>query len=255
MVSRHDRLLRFVLAGAVCLMLLGTTLLALLRVGGKTMTQFTSNRDRVASMGNLTRIAEALNAYAADHGSYPPSATVDSTTGRKLHSWRVLILPYLGEDELYNQIDLRVPWDDPRNLKHIASMPAPYRHPGDTVGALPNVSAYYLIEGPGTLLPTKGPLGPSGVVDRPSQTILVAEGSPIVPSGTWMEPLDLDVTKMRGSLAANPGVEIGGLLPDGVCFATVDGRAHFVPQTIDAGRLMALITVNGGERLPDDLLD
>jgi hypothetical protein len=251
---QHDRLLRFALAGAVGLVLLGALFIALWRVGGTTVTQFTTNRDRAASMRNLTRIAEALNAYAADYGSYPPSATVDST-GKKLHSWRVLILPYLGEEELYSKFDLSKSWDDPKNFGQSMNMPSPYRHPGGLTGAMPGVSAYYLIVGPGTLHPSLGPLGPNGITDRPSHTILVAEGSPLVPSGSWTEPMDLDITKMRGDLTANPGIELGGQLEDGVCFATVDGRAHYLPMTVEPRRVLALITAGGGERLPDDLLE
>ena len=36
------------------------------------------------------------------------------------------------------------------------------------------------------------PLGPDQIVDDPSQTILVIEGTPIVASGLWTEPVDLD---------------------------------------------------------------
>ncbi len=119
---KSERLIRWIVAGAVGIVLFGALLLALFRVGGQTVSQLTSNRERSASMRNLERIAAALNAYAADYGTYPPSATRDST-GKKLHSWRVLILPYLGEDELYNKFDLSVPWDHPRTCEPAYEMP------------------------------------------------------------------------------------------------------------------------------------
>ncbi len=248
------RLVRWFVAGSVGLVLLGALLTAIFRVGGETVSQLNSNRDRSASMQNLERIAQALNAYAADYGTYPPSATQDNS-GKKMHSWRVLILPYLGEDSLYNEFDLTVPWDMPRNLRAAAEMPACYRHPKQGTTVPYNGAAYFMIVGPGTVQPAKGPLSPAGIGDDLSQTILVIEGSPIVPSGMWTEPVDLDVTKMQGSLTANPGIEPGGLLEGGVAFATIDGRSHFVPDTIEPGTMMSLISANGGERLPDDTLD
>jgi hypothetical protein len=112
-----------------------------------------------------------------------------------------------------------------------------------------------MIVGPRTLLPSSGPLAPDQITDDQSQTILVIEGSPIVPSNLWTEPVDLDITKIQGRLTANPGIEPGGLLNDGVAFATADGRAHFLPNSIEPLTILALITANGGERLPDDTLD
>lgn len=251
---RTDSVIRWVVASVVGALLLGSLLIALFRAGGETIGQLSSNRERSSSMKNLERIAKALNAYAADYGTYPPSATRDSS-GKLLHSWRVLILPYLDEDELHSRFDLSVAWNDPANMQGFVEMPACYRHPGDGFGASPLLPAFFLITGPGTLIPPQGPLSMSQISDDPSQTILVIEGTPIVASGTWTEPVDLDSNLIQGRLGTNPGIEPGGILEDGVAFATVDGRAHFVPQTIDPATMRALITATGGERLPDDTLD
>lgn len=249
----RERMLRWVIAGAVGLVFIVSLFSVLFRYGGETVSHLTSNRERAASMRNLERIAAALNAYAADYGTYPPNATRDQS-GKKLHSWRVLILPYLGEDELYNQFDLSVPWDDVHHMQ-VTEIPSVYRHPNGNAGVPAFTPAYFMIVGPGTLMPASGPLSPRQIGDDPAQTILVIEGSPIVPSGYWYEPVDLDITKMRGDLSTNPSIEPGGLLEDGVAFATSDGRAHFVPTSIDPRKMLSLITANGGERLPDDALD
>jgi hypothetical protein len=108
-----------------------------------------------------------------------------------------------------------------------------------------------VIAGPGTLFPAPIPLGPDQISDDPSQTILVIEGTPIVASGLWTEPVDLDA----GNLRSNPGIEPGGLSAGGVAFATSDGRGHFVPDSIDPLTFRSLITPRGGERLADDTLD
>ena len=67
-----------------------------------------------SSQANLTKIAQALNQYQADHGTYPPAYVVDDQ-GTPTHSWRVLILPQLGYVDLYQRYDMNSPWDSPQN--------------------------------------------------------------------------------------------------------------------------------------------
>ena len=55
----------------------------------------------------------------------PPTALADPK-GKRLLSWRVAILPYLGEQNLYNQFKLDEPWDNDNNKKLLAQMPAVY---------------------------------------------------------------------------------------------------------------------------------
>ncbi|MFK8113758.1 MAG: DUF1559 domain-containing protein, partial [Rubripirellula sp.] len=180
----------WIVAALVSMILLGCLLFAIVRVGGQTMNQLSENRERTSSKRNLERIADALNAYAADHGAYPPPMTVDANK-KPMHSWRVLILPYLGEDDLYNRFDLEKPWDDQENLSFVKDVPLVYQHPNGSANSLFNRSGYFMITGQGTLFPGTGALGPDQISDDPSQTILVAEGVPVVPSGYWTEPVDL----------------------------------------------------------------
>ena len=51
-----------------------------------------------------------------------------SRNGTPLLSWRVAILPYLGESEkaLYGQFKLSEPWDSPHNKALLAKMPKVY---------------------------------------------------------------------------------------------------------------------------------
>ncbi len=246
---------RWMVATVVAVILLACFVYAAVRLGGDTMNQLTANRERAASTKNLEKIAEAMNAYAADHGSYPPPFLRDSA-GVKLQSWRVLILPYLGEEDLYNQFNLSLPWDDPNNMAAARDMPAVYRHPNSGVSGMFYESAYYLIVGNGTLFPSKTPtLGPNQIIDDPAQTLLVVEAKPLIPSGMWTEPIDLDFAKMNGNIGSNPGIEAGGLLEDGAIVVTTDGRGHFLPNSIDPTIFRALVTPKGGERLADDTLD
>lgn len=79
---------------------------------------------------HLKAIAEALDRYHADKGSYPPPAILDKE-GRPILSWRVALLPYLGEEAkaLYKEFNLEEPWDGLNNKKLIEKMPLEFRMP------------------------------------------------------------------------------------------------------------------------------
>jgi hypothetical protein len=77
----------------------------------------------------LRQIVLAMGAYAADNGGRLPPAVLRDSGGLPLHSWRVLLLPYLGHDDLYRRFHLAEPWDSPHNKKLLAEMPEVYAPP------------------------------------------------------------------------------------------------------------------------------
>ena len=56
---------------------------------------------------------------------FPPAAICDKD-GRPLLSWRVAILPYIDQEDLYKQFHLDEPWDSPHNRSLIEKMPGTY---------------------------------------------------------------------------------------------------------------------------------
>ncbi|QDT08883.1 DUF1559 domain-containing protein [Planctomycetes bacterium K23_9] len=244
----------WIVAASVALVLLGCLVFAVFRFGGQTVQRLSSNRTRNASIRNLEKIAAALNAYAAEHKTYPPPALLDAN-GKPLLSWRVLILPYLDEDELYDKFDLTKDWTSEPNMQIVYEMPAVFRHPDSQGGFTTPESDYYLVVGANTLFPPKGPMSPDKIVDSPTQTLLVIEGNPSVPTGMWTEPIDLDFAKMSGQINGSRKDDPGQLLEDGAAMATVDGRGHFLSDDTAVTVFNALVTPAGGEPLPDDTLD
>ena len=111
---------------------------------------------------HLAKIGVAMQLYRAEHdGQLPPAYSVDTneptqeakdgqravttpvqTTGgtrKQLHSWRVLILPYFGDEKLtalYHEIKLDEPWDSEYNRQFHERMPEVYLCP--TLAAEPN---------------------------------------------------------------------------------------------------------------------
>jgi hypothetical protein len=84
---------------------------------------------RMASSNNLKQIGLAAHTYNDRARHLPPGATFDPN-GRALHGWLTRLLPYVEQDNLFKQIDLSRPWDDPVNAPHFRAVVREYRHPG-----------------------------------------------------------------------------------------------------------------------------
>src|SRR5215470_13169211 len=78
----------------------------------------------------------ALLCYQDEHGRLPP-AVVYGPDGTPLYSWRVLILPYIEENRLYEQFHLDEPWDSPHNIALLPRMPHAYAAPGSKAKKIP----------------------------------------------------------------------------------------------------------------------
>ena len=249
---------RAAIAAVVVVITLGI-LVAGVRYGRDAIDRVQEGRLRSASMRNLETIATAMRNYAADHGTFPPAMTRDAS-GRPLHSWRVLILPYLDQEELYRRFDLSVPWDSPENTAAAVEMPKVFRHPGigrgqqrfGTVGI--DVSSYYVIRGPGTMFPPAGPRRETDVTDGSDKTLLVVEGTP-TGAASWLQPIDLEFDALQGAVNAGGEIAAGGLTEGGVGVATVDGEGRFVRERHSHRTFRALVTPDGGEPLVDDVFD
>lgn len=74
---------------------------------------------------NLSKIHSAMQQYAERHRSWPP-AVVFGPDGKPWHSWRVLILPFLEQKELFQSYRWDEPWDGPHNQKLVGQMPNAY---------------------------------------------------------------------------------------------------------------------------------
>lgn len=248
--GKRKRPVAWIAAAVVLLLVVGAGVIAIARVGGSAAQRVREGRERLASIRNLEKIAAALNAYAADHGAYP-APSIKDRRGKPLLSWRVLILPYLGEQDLYDQFNLSAAWDSDKNqMMTYGSMPAVFRHPNSQSWA--SDTPYHLITGAGTLFPSTGPLGPRQVSDGATKTLLLVEGRS---SSSWIEPIDIDASASGGLINSASGDGLGGITEGGVCVVTVDGRGHFLSEATPSMTVNALISPRGGEPLPDDVLD
>ncbi|GIX00883.1 MAG: hypothetical protein KatS3mg111_4215 [Pirellulaceae bacterium] len=189
---------------------------------------------RTMCQNNLKQIGLALHNYASAYGTFPPAYTVDEN-GNKLHSWRTLILPYLGQQALYNQIDLSKPWNDPANLSLSETVLPIYNCPSIPAS---NLTTYQVIVDPQGVFPGGGKsVSIQEITDGTSGTLLVVEVAPAhaVP---WMAIDDLDLDTFLDAMAGTPHRGI-------VNSVSADGAVHAIAVGVDRQMLSALLTKDG----------
>jgi hypothetical protein len=138
---------------------------------------------------HLEALVEAMNKYHADKGHYPPPAIYDKD-GRPMLSWRVALLPYLGDDAkgLYNSFRLDEPWDSLHNKRVIKKMPKAFQSPNRYAwGASQWKTRDQVFTGPGTVF--EGAQG-TRKADVGGKTILVAHVANDH-AVYWTKPADL----------------------------------------------------------------
>src|SRR5262245_24320060 len=92
-----------------------------------------SAADAEQSRQNLMRIGRAAHDHH-DAMGYLPNNSYEwrNNQVRPLLSWRVHLLPYLGEKGLYSEFKLDEPWDSANNIRLLNRMPAVYATPEGT---------------------------------------------------------------------------------------------------------------------------
>src|SRR5262249_49752206 len=75
---------------------------------------------------NLKKIGYAFHDFHNVNKHLPAHAIYSNDGKTPLLSWRVAILPYIGEAALYREFKLDEPWDSAHNRKLIAKMPKLY---------------------------------------------------------------------------------------------------------------------------------
>lgn len=198
---------------------------------------------------NLKQIGIALHNYADVYGCLPPSYVADAD-GRPMHSWRVLILPYLDERDLYDQYDFNEPWDGPRNRLLAKQVPYCFQCPSDSLLRGTRGTCYLAVTGPQTVWPGERGVAWDDISDGAGQTLAVVEVAHS--SIHWMEPNDLPFTALN--LGVNPptGLRIGSEHPDVAQVLFCDGTVHALESTISAKTLKALATKSGGETIGEE---
>jgi outer membrane lipoprotein-sorting protein len=143
------------------------------------------------AVANLKVIAMAMQSDKEAHDRFPPAAITD-TDGKPLLSWRVKLLPYLNEQELYEQFHLDEPWDSEHNLPLVKKMPACYA--SSTAAELEGMTVFLVPTGKDTIFFDNQGTSPEQIAAPLDETILIvmADDEHAVP---WTKPEDLHVDR------------------------------------------------------------
>jgi prepilin-type processing-associated H-X9-DG protein len=197
---------------------------------------------RAQCVNNIKQIMLAMHNYHSANNSFPRDVT--GKDGKPLLSWRVAILPYIEQAELYNKFKLDEPWDSPHNKELLKEMPPTFKCPSRAKPE-PFTTTYRGFVGAGAMFETGQDIGIVNVTDGTSNTIAVAEASAAVP---WSKPADLPFDQQ-----AQPSLYgAGSSHPGGFNCGFADGSVRFIKNSISAVVFKALITRNGGEVINAD---
>lgn len=211
--------------------------------------QLSTGNKQPNSMNSMRQIALAMHNFHDVFGHFPPQALADAN-GKRLLSWRVMLLPYLDQYPLYQEFHLDEPWDSEHNSKLISRMPDIFK--SQSLPVEKNEAAKTRFLAPLTKDSLFGRVGPGvrlqDITDGTSNTLMVVEASPDK-AVVWTKPEDLtmDDARLLHSIIAEDA--------DGFTACLCDGAARFFSKLIDPVTLKALLSINGGEPIDQSKLE
>jgi hypothetical protein len=196
-------------------------------------------------MNNFKQLALAMHLYADQQKHLPPAA-ISGQDGKPLLGWRVAVLPFLDQLELYKQFHLDEPWDSPHNKKLIEKMPEVFADPDPKVRRAVGAgrTTCQVPTGPETVFHNSEGTKFSDITDGTSVTLMLVDAAP-TNAIEWTKPADWEVDFTQ---------PLKGLKDVGREYfvaARCDGSAHVVPMDIAPETLKALITRAGGELIDE----
>jgi len=227
--------------------------------GGEAQQQARRNQAII----HLKQIGLAFHNYLDVHKTFPAAANF-SPEAKPLLSWRVHILPFLGQEPLYREFHLDEPWDSEHNRKLIERMPETYRsrnfspdEPTKTclVGVTSDGEQAAPASGDSAGAPLKDRIGTmfqgregiklQQVADGTSNTILIVE-SDAAHAVVWTKPDDLPYDAKQPSKGF--GFDENGMVPTLFC----DGSVRMLKKSLEAETWRRLLLRNDGNPVATD---
>ena len=214
----------------VTLVIIGVTVLTFVVV---------DHQRNMGSFNHLSRIALAL-VLSCHFWSVPPVFVADKN-GRPMHSWRVLILPFLGYEALYRKYDFREPWDSPKNRTLSAEMPIEYQS-GFARDCPAPTTPYLAVVGKATAWPGEKATKRSDFTN-PRYTVLVVEAANS--DIDWMEPRDMPFDQAMLGVHSDDTPGIRSYRHDNLLVANASGDLVWLPVGAPPRLLKAAFTISG----------
>jgi len=198
---------------------------------------------RMQCTNNMKTIGLALHNYNDYQKSFPPVYTADEN-GKPLHSWRVLMLPYIEQQSLYESIRLDEPWDSDYNKQFHDWGPSVFRCPSGQ-GDLTGMTSYSVVVGPESFpVDSNDGLSFRDITDGTSNTIFLVERKAPV---CWMDPTQ-EITFEKACEGINVSPDgLGSNHSSGMNVCIFDGSVLFISNTVEQRVLRALLMWNSEE--------
>jgi hypothetical protein len=200
------------------------------------ITRARMRANEIECSNHLKQIGIALHIYHDEYLVFPTHINPGPGGIHPGLGWRVAVLPYLEQKDLYKQFKLDEPWDGPNNKKLLAQMPDVYRDPRfQRKEEKPTETYYRGFTGEGTVFGTQGgaALGIITNANGTSRTLMIVEAAqPVI----WTKPDELayDPKKPLPQFATQPGSPFFfGLF--------VDGHVQRIPAKTDEKTLRYMI--------------
>jgi hypothetical protein len=198
---------------------------------------------RAQSINNLKQIGLAMHMYHDAHKSFPAQASYDKAK-KPLLSWRVHILPYVDQGELYKQFKIDEPWDSAHNKVLLAKMPPTYRSPLMRPDVEAGKTTYLVPVGPKLIFNGPKATHIRNITDGTSNTIFAIDADD-AEAVYWTQPEDWHVDPKRPKAGAVR--DVGGTKIILAVFA--DGSVRMLPASIGNEAFWSLLTPSGGEAI------
>lgn len=187
------------------------------------------------SIENLRKLGTGLREFVKKNNHLPPDA-IYSRDGRALLSWRVAMLPFVGEEELYKRFRLTEPWDSAHNKKLLPYIPMVYASPDrldEKTNYMGIVGSSFAFTG------NKKPRHVGAFEDGMRNTLALLEVNERA-ARPWTKPEDLRISR-------DPCTEVGKLRGSGFYCLWSNGRVGFIRNVIPAATLIKAMTVDAGD--------
>lgn len=188
----------------------------------------------------MKQLGLAMQNYHDAQKKFPAAATYDSNE-KPLLSWRVQLLPYLGEQKLFDQFHLDEPWDSPHNKLLIANIPEAFQSPENR--AEKKYKTRFLVPvGKTTIFPGRKALGMRQITDGSSNTIMIVQTAP-EHAVVWTKPDDIPFDPK------SPLTGIAGPKQGWFQVTMADGSTRSIPATVKPELLRNLFGRSDGKPL------
>lgn len=187
---------------------------------------------------NMVKLGKAFGDFEEKHGVLPTTEYRDEF-GKPLLSWRVALLPMLGEQELFNELRLDEPWDSEHNIKLLSRIPAVYKNPNSRLEVEVGHTLLVATVGETCLLQADRPASTADASDGASETALVLTTVADV-AVPWTAPWDYQVDLEHPTQNVPNDMHLTFVL-------LADGRVRSIPKDTDQGVFRAMYTRAGND--------